>query len=113
MMTGGSSHDLFVIALYGGDDFSYGVGHDVITDFEHGEDRIDLQWLEWSSDGVESGHLDPFHDLHLPEEMCQLNGKEEMSTVIDLGHYLGSHNAENHIVVFGVTDMTADDFILG
>jgi Ca2+-binding RTX toxin-like protein len=88
-MTGGAGHDNFV--------FAPSSGHDEITDFTHGDDKIDLHMLtggptaativSWLATAAESANGGSDTLLHL-------NGTTDT------------------VLVKGITSLTASDFIL-
>ena len=94
-------------------------GRDTIEDFVRGEDQLDLN-IQTSSMGYvhfadfdtnSSGSLDD-GDAFVRIENVAYNGLTKLSTVIDASGAI-SQAGELSLVLFGVTGITASDFLYG
>jgi Ca2+-binding RTX toxin-like protein len=138
IMTGGGGRDIFEGRVWY-DSFRHGYNTpalgeqpSIITDFKHGQDRLDLVF--YRHDGGSFTHtrgqfdlVDTNHDgvldnsdTYVKIEDADYNGHSKLSTVIDYGDAFiaaglvsaGQVDSAPHVLtVFGVTGLTASDFL--
>lgn len=114
-LRGGAGLDTFNLNYHEGD----GTGRDTIEDFVRGEDKLylhvhtDSAYLEnfYDFDSNGNGALDSADDYVRVESVTH-NGITRTSTVIDVSD-VATETGELSLVVFGVTGLTASDFLYG
>jgi Ca2+-binding RTX toxin-like protein len=84
--------------------------HDVITDFMHGEDIIDLHTIDASKTSIGNDAFSFIDTVGFSKVAGQLRFDVSSSSV--LGDTNGDGVADFQIVLTGITAVTADDFIL-
>jgi Ca2+-binding RTX toxin-like protein len=104
VLTGGKGSDTFVFEPIGSDGLP--AGNDTITDFVHGEDRIDL-----SAFGINLADLFGSHDGHANHKDDGSSGFGPITITEDGGDTLLSFDGGS-IRVVGVQDLQANDFLL-
>ena len=117
VMTGGLGHDVFDFNRIG-ETGKTGATRDVITDFTHGQDKIDLFDIDAKQGTVKN---DAFkfigtHDFHhvkgeLHDFKINNPGKAHDYTIVE-GNVNGDGNADFQIALKGLIALTKGDFIL-
>ena len=117
VLTGGLGHDVFDFNRIG-ETGKTGATRDVITDFTHGQDKIDLFDIDAKQGTVKN---DAFkfigtHDFHhvkgeLHDFKINNPGKAHDYTIVE-GNVNGDGNADFQIALKGLIALTKGDFIL-
>jgi Ca2+-binding RTX toxin-like protein len=113
-MTGGADHDTFVIINgdFGTLDPMIGFGHrDIITDFQVGQDKIDLNFLDAKA-GVENDQAFSFIGTAKFSAEGQVRQITEGDHTVIQANNVGEAGADFEIQLTGFVNLGSNDFIL-